>query len=79
MLPQIAYAANSTVHTAHGVTPHEVMFGWIPRLPFEGVHKSDLAEARSTDPASYAAFHKQAINEACVMGVALGCPSMVQK
>lgn len=64
MLPQIAYAANSTVHTAHGVTPHEVMFGWIPRLPFEGVHKSDLAEARSTDPASYAAFHKQAINEA---------------
>ena len=67
MLDRVSFAANTSVHTALGVSPHEVMFGWKPRMPFEGVYKSDLNEKKEIDPASYAAWHKMVINEAWTM------------
>ena len=47
-IPSVLYAYHSTVHSATGFTPHQLLFGWTPqdlRVPFvtAELNKSDIS------------------------------------
>ena len=54
IMPQMEFALNTSVSSAHGLTPFMVMMGWEPRHPFEGVR---LTEDVLLDPHAYGRWH----------------------
>ena len=60
IVPQMEFALNTSISSAHGMTPFKVMMGWEPRHPFEGVR---LTEAVLLDPLAYGRWHSAWIRD----------------